>query len=289
MKNLNLEWLRTFQLFCTTENISEAAIKLGISQPAVTLHLKNLELQFSEPIFQMVGRNKRLTPFGKELYKIVDTELKLLEQKMSQLELLQSDVTKAQIRLGGRRELLEKILTSFPSPTQLKAFESDTATAIKKLKSLDLDVVLAAEKPNSSDLIAKLISQEKAILVIHKSLLKKIGEKDPFSMPELFTQSPVFFYKEQPPFLMDMYQYLGIDFEKIQPQVIIDNWNVIVTLVEKGQGYSIVPSSFKTTGNVERIELPKKINNPIEIHAIYHTSSRRSKAISQFLNNFNPK
>jgi DNA-binding transcriptional LysR family regulator len=287
MKNINLEWLRTFQLFCTTENISEAADKLGISQPAVTLHLKNLELQFSEPLFQMVGRNKRLTAFGKELFKIVDSDLKLLEQKITQLELLQSDVTKAQIRLGGRRELLEKILTSFPSPTQLKAFESDTATALKKLKSLELDVVLAAEKPNSSDLIAKLISQDKAILVMHKSLLKKIKGQDIFSRPDIFSQSPVYFYKEQPPFLMEMYQFLGINFDNIQPQVIIDNWNVIASLVEKGHGYSIIPSSFKTGGHIERIELPKKINNPIEIHAIYHTSSRRSKAISHFLANFN--
>ncbi|MBY0413190.1 MAG: LysR family transcriptional regulator, partial [Bdellovibrionales bacterium] len=172
MKNINLEWLKTFDTFARSQNISEAAKTLGISQPAVTLHLKNLENQFELPIFQTIGRKKVMTTFGKELFNLVSAALKDLERKVEHLKLVHSSTERAMIRIGGRRELLEKILMNMNCSVHVKALEFDTENAISKLKTLDLDVAITHYKPDSTDLVAKTLFKEKAKLLVHPKLLK---------------------------------------------------------------------------------------------------------------------
>lgn len=46
------------------ENVSRAAARLGIAQPAVSSHLKNLAEKIGAPLFQRQGRKMRLTETG---------------------------------------------------------------------------------------------------------------------------------------------------------------------------------------------------------------------------------
>lgn len=281
MRHINLEWYKTFVTFAKTENINEAAKKLNISQPAVSLHLKNLEAQFELPLFQMMGRKKELTYFGQELFELIEKSFMNLDRDVEHLKLMHSDVKESVLRIGGRKELLEKILIKIDSDLHLRAIDTDTENAIKMLKTLDLDVALTHSRPNSPDLIAKTFFKEKAKLIVHPKFLKKIS--DPIHDENFLTKTPVFFYKKDPPFIKDLFEYLEIDLARVKPQLIIENWNVIIAMVEKGQGYAIVPSSFTYSDELESFDLPKKIDHVIEIFAVFHTSSRKSKAVMEFI------
>ncbi len=210
MKNINLEWLKTFDVFARSHNISEAARILGISQPAVSLHLKNLENQFDLPLFQMIGRRKVLTVFGKEFFQLVTTSLLDLDRNIEHLKLLHSKAETSIVRVGGRRELLEKVLIKFNSKIHIKALESDTKEALNKLKSLDLDIAISHYRPDSADLIAKVIYKEKAKLILHKDLLKN-KKMNPVVDESFLLNTPVFFYKDDPPYLDDLFRYLKLD------------------------------------------------------------------------------
>lgn len=67
MKDLNLGQLRTFADVIELGSFSAAADRSGISQPAVSLQLRQLERQLGVRLVERVGRRAQATPAGQEL------------------------------------------------------------------------------------------------------------------------------------------------------------------------------------------------------------------------------
>lgn len=64
---LNLDHLHTFRLVVETGSFSAAADRLGLSQPAVSLHVKQLEASLKARLLERVGRRAKPTAAGVEL------------------------------------------------------------------------------------------------------------------------------------------------------------------------------------------------------------------------------
>ncbi len=62
---LDLHKLRVFAAVAAVEHYSQAATTLGISQPALSVHVRDLERHFAVALFTRVGRNVRLTEAGR--------------------------------------------------------------------------------------------------------------------------------------------------------------------------------------------------------------------------------
>ena len=73
--NYTLNQLRVFQKVVETNSVTKAADELHLSQPAVSIQLKNFQDQFDIPLIEI--RNKRIfiTDFGKQIANAVDTIL----------------------------------------------------------------------------------------------------------------------------------------------------------------------------------------------------------------------
>lgn len=69
---LKLRNLETFRLFAQTENVTETARLMRISQPAVSQVLKDLEDQVGVPLFKRIGRGLQLTPEARLLLPEVE-------------------------------------------------------------------------------------------------------------------------------------------------------------------------------------------------------------------------
>ncbi len=85
---LNLHELNVFVEAAQAENFSVAARRLYLSQPAVSLHVRNLEQQFGVELFQRNGRNITLSEAGKILLPLAQQVLynaKRLEETMMAL------------------------------------------------------------------------------------------------------------------------------------------------------------------------------------------------------------
>ena len=65
--NYTLHQLQVFLKVCQTESITKAAEELYLTQPAVSIQLKNLQDQFEIPLTEVVGRKLYVTEFGKEI------------------------------------------------------------------------------------------------------------------------------------------------------------------------------------------------------------------------------
>jgi DNA-binding transcriptional LysR family regulator len=85
---LNLHELNVFVEAAQAENFSVAARRLYLSQPAVSLHVRNLEQQFGIELFQRNGRNITLSEPGKILLPLAQQILrnaKRIEEVMAGL------------------------------------------------------------------------------------------------------------------------------------------------------------------------------------------------------------
>ena len=61
---MNLDQLRTFRLAAELESFSKAADERFLSQPAVSLQIRQIEREFGAKLFERTGKRVRLTPAG---------------------------------------------------------------------------------------------------------------------------------------------------------------------------------------------------------------------------------
>ena len=67
MRGLNLDQLRTFATVVDQKSFSGAAARLGVTQPAVSLQVRQLEKRFGVKLIERVGRRATATAAGAEL------------------------------------------------------------------------------------------------------------------------------------------------------------------------------------------------------------------------------
>jgi len=65
--NYTLNQLNIFYKIAQNQSITKAAEELHLTQPAVSIQLKNFQDQFSIPLTEVVGRKLYITDFGKEI------------------------------------------------------------------------------------------------------------------------------------------------------------------------------------------------------------------------------
>jgi DNA-binding transcriptional LysR family regulator len=65
--NYTLHQLQIFHKITQTHSITKAAEELHLTQPAVSIQLKNLQDQFAIPLTEVIGRKLFITDFGKEV------------------------------------------------------------------------------------------------------------------------------------------------------------------------------------------------------------------------------
>src|ERR671931_516216 len=92
---------RQLQAFCAVvekKSFSQAAEKLGVTQPAVSLQVRALEQRLGETLLDRSGRRVELTEAGLRLYRSAQRMLALEEQ-------LLEEVASGDGALEGRLEL----------------------------------------------------------------------------------------------------------------------------------------------------------------------------------------
>src|SRR4029079_19733709 len=116
--SMELRHLRYFVAAAEAENVSRAAARLHVSQPALSRQIRDLEEEIGFPLFERSAKSVRLTPVGKAF---------LIEAR-AVLQRADEAVTAARaIATGGRTELQ---VGYAPSPTvrimpaTLRAFQA---------------------------------------------------------------------------------------------------------------------------------------------------------------------
>ncbi|MFN4152376.1 MAG: LysR family transcriptional regulator, partial [Candidatus Sericytochromatia bacterium] len=70
MKNINIDWFRYFVVVCETQSFREASEKIGITSPALSKAILELENYYKVTLIKRKNKFEGLTPAGELLFKL---------------------------------------------------------------------------------------------------------------------------------------------------------------------------------------------------------------------------
>ena len=99
MKGISLRGLEVFEALSATGSVAQAAERTGLSQPAVSQQLRNLETALGVALVDHGRRPMQLTPAGRSF--LMRTQAVLGQLRLAQNELTVMDLTHlSQLNLG---------------------------------------------------------------------------------------------------------------------------------------------------------------------------------------------
>jgi DNA-binding transcriptional LysR family regulator len=107
MLHLTLRQLKVFESVARHLSYSRAADELHLTQPAVSMQIKQLEDNISLPLFEHLGKRIYLTEAGRELYqysRLISQQLTDMEVALDELKGMERG--KLEYLGGDHRELL---------------------------------------------------------------------------------------------------------------------------------------------------------------------------------------
>src|SRR5690242_5833191 len=102
----DLNLLKTLISVAESRSFQEAAQRLGISQPAVSFQLRQLEATVAAPLFYLSGKRKVLTHYGQSLYETAKRQMHAFGKSLEDLDRNYANPGKLTLRIGGRLEVL---------------------------------------------------------------------------------------------------------------------------------------------------------------------------------------
>ena len=70
--NYTLWQLKIYLKVCEKQSITKAAEALHLTQPAISIQLKNFQDQFEIPLIEVIGKQLYVTDFGNEIKQIAE-------------------------------------------------------------------------------------------------------------------------------------------------------------------------------------------------------------------------
>jgi len=168
--NYTIHQLRIFQTVAETRSITDAGKKLHLTQPAVSIQLKNLQDQFELPLTELVGNKIHVTEFGEEVLQsvgIILSEMETLQHKANARRGLLSGRLKIAIASTGKYimpQFLAGFLTKHPN-IDLQMDVTNRDRVIECLKTNITDFALVSVLPNNLDLNRLPLMDNKLYLV----------------------------------------------------------------------------------------------------------------------------
>lgn len=285
MKNPSIELYEVLIAAAESKNLFQAAEKLKISQPAVSVKLKELESQTPLPLFSFEGKRKVLTHYGRELYRIAKANQDSLAAGYEQLNRQYASAESLTLKVGARRELFETVapLLKFGGKISFKSLSS--AEAVENLLDHRVDIAISYILPDSPEIIAKKVIESSAKLVVHKKFLKGRSSAGKLIYDHDFlVETPCVLYQEDGHLLKEWVEHVKIPFENLKAHAVADDWRSIQALVDAGWGYGIVPSYVEASNkDIVSILMPNEVLPKFIFHALFNKNLRKIPAFKSIL------
>jgi DNA-binding transcriptional LysR family regulator len=196
--NFTLHQLKVFTVIVEKHSITKAAAVLNMTQPAVSIQLKNLQQQFDIPLTEVISRKIFITDFGKELYRIA---INILDEVAT----INYHKKNFQGMLSGKLKISVVSTGKYVMPYYLKHFiqqnphidiaidVTNRSKVIKSLENNEVDFSLVSVLPENIDLECEKLMPNKLFLTAsphahlntqHKQLNKSIFENIPLIFRE---------------------------------------------------------------------------------------------------------
>jgi DNA-binding transcriptional LysR family regulator len=258
---MELRHLRYFIAVAEEENVSRAALKLHVSQPALSRQVRDLEQELGFLLLERSAKSVRLTKAGRTF----------VVEARAVLQRVDDAVEKARtVATGGRGELhvgYAPSLTARMLPPALRAFQAELPNVGVKLHDLSTEEMLAGLRAGKLQ-IALLVRPTTAMVrglrfeeLTRDPLLLAVAPKHPLARKRTVTlaeaaREPFIAYsrKEYP----EYHEMLATVFAatKSTPRIVQEQDGVssLIAAVEAGGGVALMPESLTCLAG-ERLKL----------------------------------
>lgn len=240
--NYTLHQLQVFLKVTKTLSITRAAEELFLTQPAVSIQLKNFQDQFEIPLTEVIKKKVYVTDFGKEIAVAA-------ENIINEVYAINYKTLAFKGKLSGRLKLSVVSTGKYVIPYYLSDFlklhneielEMDVnnkTKVIKALKNNEVDFALVSVLPKDLDIESEVLIENKLHLV-GNSKVQNITINNFLS---LFTNSPLISREVGSATRNAMEEYLSK--QNIQPKmkITLTSNEAVKQAVIAGIGVSVMP------------------------------------------------
>lgn len=253
----NFHHLYYFYTIARTGSVSQAALELRLSQPALSYQLKHLEEYLEVKLFERKGRKLVLTEEG---HLTLSYAKQIFETGKELADSLRDRSQKGRIRIqigvlnsipkAFANALLKFILKAEPAAHIL--LQEDTLERMtEKLKDHFLDMILAdtpvqvsAEDQIRNHLTAKI----PVVFCAHPSLAKKIK-----SIPQDLNAAPVIFPTADSRAFFSVQEYLAA--HEVTPKIVAEIQDIELAYQMAADGLGIIPLNLVMAQNAPKDQL----------------------------------
>jgi DNA-binding transcriptional LysR family regulator len=172
--NYTFHQLKVFMAVVEKKSITKASIELNMTQPAVSIQLKNLQDQFDIPLTEVVGRQLYVTEFGYELYTIAEKilqEVAAINYKTQSFKGMLSGKLKISVASTGKY-VMPYYLKDFLKVNQSIDLMMDVTNKTKVVESLEkneVDFALVSVLPEKLDIEQEILLPNKLVLTASRN------------------------------------------------------------------------------------------------------------------------
>lgn len=261
--------MRAFYAIVEEGNISHAAQRLDIAQPALSRQMKRLETQLGVQLFERGSRRIRLTDAGRVLYSRVEHILGMVDGTVREITEIGSGVAGC-IRLGtittSGAMLLPELITEFhrryPQVT-FQLWEGEGTRILELLDNRVIEIGITRTQVDARVYESIVLPNEPLVLIMNRS--HDIGsDAQKVRLAELKDQPLIIPLRWQSMFTANC-RKLGFE-----PNILCVSDSIVqdLLLAKMGMGMAILPISSKTLLTDGDLIYKKLVEPEITTHTV---------------------
>lgn len=240
--NYTINQLRIFLKITETLSITKASEELHLTQPAVSIQLKNLQDQFDIPLTEVVGRKIFITDFGKEIAIAA-------EQIVNQVHAINYKTLAHKGKLAGRLKISVVSTGKYVMPYFLADFLQqndgvelllDVTNKLKVLESLEkneVDFSLVSVLPENLKIEKAELMQNKLYVVSDNKQKFKSKQYD----KSIFEKIPLIYREQGSGTRQTMEKFIKRNNLPVRKKMELTSNEAVKQAVIAGLGCSIMP------------------------------------------------
>jgi LysR family transcriptional regulator, low CO2-responsive transcriptional regulator len=170
LQHVSLRQLRVFEAAATLRSFSKAAEALHLTQPGVSMHIKELEGHAGLPLFERIGKKLYITEAGQELLTHARELLRSLKDAEDVLDGLKG-LRRGRINLAvvsTAKYFIPRLLARFGKnypQLEIRLAVNNRNSVIEQLIANEVDLAVMGRSPQSLDTIAEPFAQNPHVII----------------------------------------------------------------------------------------------------------------------------
>lgn len=298
--NYTLHQLQIFFKVSETKSITKAAEELFLTQPAVSIQLKNFQEQFPIPLTEVVGRKLFITDFGQEIVKAA-------EKILNEVHAINYRTLAFAGELSGRLKISVVSTAKYVMPFFLADFMAankgvdlimdvtNKSRVVESLEANEVDFAMVSVLP-------KQIKTECVELMENKLFFVGGMQQEKFDEPigkEQFEELPLIYREQGSATRNAMENFIKGNTFSVRKKIELTSNEAVKQAIIAGLGYSLMPligiKNELRTGELRIIPiaglplvttwnliwLPSKKLSPAAMAFLEHVTTSKKKIIQQ--------